>query len=146
MFYFDFFFKMNLHHVYEYSMNIGLYHRFTYQLKLKHCSFWLRGEFNFLLCHLDSLSGALIRAVFPSSGSEESHSSVWDPCHVQTLWALHPDSGCQTYTLPSLPRVWDALLWRQTGSLSLKNPRVSKSDALDCWTVIGCNSRTPQRI
>lgn len=85
--------------------------------------FWLMVWFNFLLCHLDSLGSVSNQSwVFLSSGSKESDSSIWDPCHVQTIWALHTDSGCQTYTLPTVSWVWDSLLRCQTGKLNLRNP------------------------
>lgn len=74
----------------------------------------------------------------PLPGSKKSGSPVWDPCHVQTLWALHPDFGCETYTVPSLPRVCVALLWCQTGSLR------SLSVQVWCLMTLSCNSRTSE--
>lgn len=76
------------------------------------------------LCHPSSHCSTN-QGWFPSSGSKESDSSVWDPGHVQTLWALHPNSGCQAQSLPSLPWVWDALLRCQAGTGSLRSCRSS---------------------
>lgn len=78
------------------------------------------------------------RSVFLSSDSKESDSSLWDPGHVQTLGALHPDSGCETHPLPPLSRVCAALLRCPTGSSCLQKP-------VQCSVLLSCKAQRTKR-